>query len=63
MTADEDMLRAALFLTTGQNCEYAEVRWQSIKGTSVMLRNGEPEAPVMFSRRGICLRVIKDGAL
>jgi TldD protein len=63
MSIDEDVLRAALLSATEQGCEYAEVRWQSRSGTSAMMRNGEPEAPVMVTQRGVCVRVIKEGAL
>lgn len=63
MPLDEDILKVALLAATQMGCEYAEVRWQSKDGTSAMLRNGEPEAPVMFTQRGICVRALKDGAL
>jgi len=59
----EDYLELAIDLSQRAGCTYAEARYQMDYYETNLLKNGVPEVSSFNSKKGVGIRVIKNGAL
>jgi len=59
----EDLLEFSINLALDLGSRYAEARFQSDTGESMILKNGVPEASLLTEEKGVSLRVLYKGSM